>query len=352
MTFRVLNSYLPNHLGTSAPPYFLYIDTPDFLHGVIRQLWSILCSHSEYYISSCNCFWVSDHNIVPEPRFAEYPSRDVAEDVEPKASEIASSITFDISQNLGTLEFGYLAFFSSFYYRYPGFLESYFGPGSLAFFPSSNWFSDYLACTSTPSAFGFERAGPALYCSTVAFTRPPSIEKPYVSTVECEEFMRYLLSTTLAGGLSSRSRHSAFVQVSSPTSSLFSTSTAPAADGRRRILTVTHGKYVWRLREILLSSSQISESAWHFIKGDPEENFEEGGLAVSSTIPPWANPNVVSAPFPAAQPSLCWVPVSEASLHLLVTDKGKEASFLYQDTVPPLITFDDLPVFCPVWEFK
>lgn len=56
-----------------------------------------------------------------------------------------------------------------------------------------------------------------------------------------EEFMRYLLSTTLAGGLSSRSRHSAFVQVSSPTSSLFSTSTAPAADGRRRILTVTHG---------------------------------------------------------------------------------------------------------------
>lgn len=34
---------------------------------------------------------------------------------------------------------------------------------------------------------------------------------------------------------------------------------------------------MWRLREILLSSSQISESAWHFIKGDPEENFEEGG---------------------------------------------------------------------------
>lgn len=37
--------------------------------------------------------WVSDHNIVPEPWFAKFPNQDVAEDIEPKAFEIASSIT-------------------------------------------------------------------------------------------------------------------------------------------------------------------------------------------------------------------------------------------------------------------
>lgn len=82
----------------------------------------------------------------------------------------------------------------------------------------------------------------------MAFTGPPSIEKPYVSTNECvvnllmplvdildlllmirncshacEEFMHYLLSAPLAGGLSSGSRLNASMQAGSPTSSLPST---------------------------------------------------------------------------------------------------------------------------------
>lgn len=52
-----------------------------------------------------------------------------------------------------------------------------------------------------------------------------------------EEFMRYLLSATFAGGMASRSR----VQAKSPFLSLPSTSTAPESGGLRLITTTTHG---------------------------------------------------------------------------------------------------------------
>lgn len=47
--------------------------------------------------------WVSDHNIIHEPRFAKFPSQNVADDVEPKASKIASSITLDHLSEFSTL---------------------------------------------------------------------------------------------------------------------------------------------------------------------------------------------------------------------------------------------------------
>lgn len=36
---------------------------------------------------------IFDHNIIPKTRFAKFSGRDAVEDVEPKASKIASSIT-------------------------------------------------------------------------------------------------------------------------------------------------------------------------------------------------------------------------------------------------------------------
>lgn len=49
-------------------------------------LWSTLCFLPHY-------FWVWDYNIVLDPQFAKLSTRDAAEDIESKASEIASSFT-------------------------------------------------------------------------------------------------------------------------------------------------------------------------------------------------------------------------------------------------------------------
>lgn len=35
--------------------------------------------------------WVSDHNVVPKPRFAKFPTQDAADDIEPKTFGSASS---------------------------------------------------------------------------------------------------------------------------------------------------------------------------------------------------------------------------------------------------------------------
>lgn len=150
-----------------------------------------------------------------------------------------------------------------------------------------------------------------------------------------EEFMHYLLSTTLAGGMSLGSGLSASVQTSSPTSSLPSTSTAPVASIPKCITTTTHGAgntsivlYIWylafirsfshnvevylfgpvvllasscksarRLREILLFSLQISNSVYHFIEGDPNKALEEGvDLTMGSRCQRWCLTPPAKAP--------------------------------------------------------
>ncbi|KAI5677649.1 hypothetical protein M9H77_08599 [Catharanthus roseus] len=150
-----------------------------------------------------------------------------------------------------------------------------------------------------------------------------------------EEFIHYFLSATLAGGMLSRSRLDTSVQVGSPTPSF------PV------VLLSSSGKSMRRLRENLLSSSDISDFACLFIEGDLDKGLKEGAdLTVASS---WS-----SAPIsllehdrviaPTADPSQSKTNVVSASL---LIPPPSILGLSFSETV---LACCDPPIFRPDWE--